>query len=79
MFTFISVYNTVLPIASLIITKCWLVSVAHDGNEHESGLSLSISTAYTMPMQFHFRDRTSLLAKTLWPDGSDKSSQRSRC
>ena len=55
MFTFISVYSMVLPIASLIITKCWLVSVAHDGNEHKSRLYLSISTVYTMSMQFHFR------------------------
>ena len=29
--------------------------MAHDGNEHESGLYLSISTVYTMLMQFHFR------------------------
>ena len=29
--------------------------MAHDGNEHKSGLYLSISTEYTMSMQFHFR------------------------
>ena len=38
-----------------IITKCWLVSVAHEGNKHESGLYLYISAVYTMLMQFHFR------------------------
>ena len=50
-----SQYIAQFCIASLIITKCWLVSVAHDGNEHKSGLYLSISTVYTMSMQFHFR------------------------
>ena len=39
MFTFISVYITVLH-SIFDITKCWLVSVAHDGNEHESRLYL---------------------------------------
>ena len=29
--------------------------MAHDGNEHKSGLYLSISTVYTMSMQFYFR------------------------
>ena len=53
MFTFI-LYTARFSIAYLI-TKCWLVSVAHDGNEHESGLYLSISAIYTMLMQFHFR------------------------
>ena len=64
MFTFIShsqyiyiIYTNIAQfcIVYLIVTKCLLVSVAHDGNEHESGLYLSISTAYTMLMQFHFR------------------------
>ena len=53
MFTFISVDSTVLY--SVFDHNKMLVSVAHDDNEHKSGLYLSISTVYTMSMQFHFR------------------------
>ena len=48
MFTFISVYSTVLH-------SVFDNNKTHDGNEHKSGLYLSISTVYTMSMQFHFR------------------------